>query len=95
MRSCVLQVVPWHSIGIVRFVFSKITRVVKKDGRKDLGEMQPMYSMWWLYVQMAKVYWPKHQLGRNANQLSKDNNPFCDGCTFKITKCTQNCILLG
>ena len=56
MRSSVLQVVPWHLIGIVRFVFSKITRVVKKDGRKDLGEMQPMYSMWWLYVQMAKVY---------------------------------------
>ena len=75
MRSSVLQVVPWHLIGIVRFVLSKITRVVKKDGRKDLGEMQPMYSMWWLNVQMAKVYWPKHQHGRNANQLSKDNNP--------------------
>ena len=79
----------------VRLVFSKITKVVKKDGRKDLGEMQPMYFMWWLYAQMVKVYCPKHQPGRNANQLSKDNNPFCDGYTFKSTKFTQNCILLG
>ena len=44
---------------------------------------------------MVKVYCPKHQPGRNANQLSKDNNPFCDGYTFKSTKFTQNCILLG
>ena len=29
----------------VRLVFSKITKAVKKDGRKDLGEMQPMYFM--------------------------------------------------
>ena len=46
MRSCVLQVVDWQLVGIVILVFSKITRVVNKDGRKDLGEMQPMYSMW-------------------------------------------------
>ena len=45
MRSCVLQVVALHLVGIVILVFSKITRVVKNDGRKDLGEMQPMYSM--------------------------------------------------
>ena len=49
---------------------SKKTAVVQKDA-KGLGEIPSNL----LHV-MFKVYWPKHQLGRNANQLIKDRTLF-------------------